>query len=89
MLIKISAIDGTQLESPLAHFTSIAELNQWLKNPRLPRYYQCPEWCWDDLTPILSDGGHAVLGGAFYSVGSGLQDWASFHLDVDFLQKEG
>jgi hypothetical protein len=79
MLIKIYAIDGAQLESPLAHFTSITELNQWLKNPRLPHYYSDIEWCYGELP----ESGHAVLGGAFYSVGSGLQDWASFHLTVD------
>ena len=79
MLIKISAIDGAGLESPITHFTSIAELNQWLKNPCLPSYYSDIEWCYDELP----ESGSAVLGGAFYPVGSGLEDWASFHLTVD------
>lgn len=82
MRINIYALDGAQFETPLASFVTVTELNQWLQSPRLPRYFKTFEWCYDDLSTVLRDGGDVVLGGCLYSIGSGLADWASFHLEV-------
>lgn len=82
MTITVTAMNGVSAPQTLARFTTPKGLSDWLKNPNLPYYYKNAEWVYDDLSNVLAYGGRAVLGGAFYSVGGGLMDWDSFHLEV-------